>query len=81
MRKTVTSGTAQSLKTLPVEVAGKTGTAQFGTEGKTHSWFIAFAPYENPEIAIAVIVPGGGEGNNAALPVVKETLEWYFQNK
>ena len=81
MRMTVTSGTAQSLKTLPVEVAGKTGTAQFGTEGKTHSWFIAFAPYKNPEIAIAVIVPGGGEGNNAALPVVKKALEWYFQNK
>ena len=79
MRMTVTSGTAQVLKNLPVEVAGKTGTAQFGTEGKTHSWLIAFAPYQNPEIAIAVIVPGGGEGNNAALPVVKETLEWYFK--
>jgi len=80
MRMTVESGTAQSLKSLPVAVAGKTGTAQFGTEGKTHSWFIAFAPYENPEIAIAVIVPGGGEGNSGALPVVREALEWYFNH-
>ncbi|HRY82940.1 MAG TPA: penicillin-binding protein 2 [Candidatus Moranbacteria bacterium] len=81
MRMTIESGTAQTLKTLPVAVAGKTGTAQFGTEGKTHSWFIAFAPYENPEIALAVIVPGGGEGNSAALPVTKEVLSWYFENK
>ncbi|OGI32942.1 MAG: penicillin-binding protein 2 [Candidatus Moranbacteria bacterium RIFOXYA12_FULL_35_19] len=80
MRMTVESGTAQSLKSLPVAVAGKTGTAQFGTEGKTHSWFIAFAPYENPEIAIAVIVPGGGEGNSGALPVAREALEWYFNH-
>ncbi|KKP77943.1 MAG: Penicillin-binding protein 2, partial [Candidatus Moranbacteria bacterium GW2011_GWF2_35_39] len=50
------------------------------TEGKTHSWFIAFAPYENPEIAIAVIVPGGGEGNSGALPVAREALEWYFNH-
>ena len=78
---TITSGTAQTLKTLPIEVAGKTGTAQFGTEDKTHSWFIAFAPYENPEIAIAVIVPSGGEGNNTAVPVTKEALEWYFRDK
>ncbi len=78
MRMTITDGTAQSLKTLPVETAGKTGTAQFGTEGKTHSWFVAFAPYENPEIAIAVIVPGGGESSNGAVPIAKEALTWYF---
>lgn len=78
MRMTVASGTAQSLKTLPVEVAGKTGTAQFGTEGKTHSWFVSFAPYENPEIAMAVIVPGGGESSSGAVPVTREVLSWYF---
>jgi len=81
MRMTVVSGTAQNLKTLPVEVAGKTGTAQFGTEGKTHSWFVAFAPYDNPEIAIAVIVPGGGESHSGAVPVAKEVLNWYFNQK
>jgi len=79
MRMTVTSGTAQILKNLPIPIAGKTGTAQFGTQGKTHSWFTAFAPYNKPTIAIAVLVEGGGEGNSAALPVVKNVLEWYFQ--
>jgi len=78
MRMTVTGGTAQVLKTLPVPVAGKTGTAQFGSEGKTHSWFAAFAPYDNPTIAIVVLVPGGGEGNSAALPVAEEALKYYF---
>ncbi len=81
MRMTVTGGTAQVLKTLSVPAAGKTGTAQFGTEGKTHSWFAAFAPYDNPTIAIVVLVPGGGEGNSAALPVAQKALEAYFSEK
>lgn len=78
MRQTVVSGTARILNDLPVEAAGKTGTAEFGTGDETHSWFIAFAPYDNPEIAIAVLVEGGGEGNSAALPVAKDALGWYF---
>jgi penicillin-binding protein 2 len=78
MKKTVTDGTAQPLKTLPVSVAGKTGTAQFGTEDKTHAWFISFAPFENPEIALAVLVEGGGESHSSAVPVTKEVYEWYF---
>lgn len=78
MRQTIVSGTARVLNDLPVEAAGKTGTAQFGTGDETHSWFIAFAPYNNPEIALAVLVEGGGEGNSAALPIAKDALEWYF---
>lgn len=78
MRQTVTSGTAQSLKTLPVDVAGKTGTSQFGTENKTHSWFISFAPYDNPTIAMVVLVEGGGEGDSFAVPITKNVYEWYF---
>ncbi len=78
MRQTITAGTAQVLKTLPVAVAGKTGTAQFGTENKMHGWFISFAPYDNPKIALAIIVEGGGEGNSSAVPVAKEVYDWYF---
>lgn len=78
MRQTVISGTAQSLKDLPVEVAGKTGTAQFGSEEKTHAWFVSFAPYNNPKIAMVVLVEGGGEGHSSAVPVTKEVYEWYF---
>ncbi len=78
MRQTIISGTAQLLKSLPVEAAGKTGTAQFGSENKTHGWFVSFAPYDNPEIAMAVLVEGGGEGHSTAVPVTNEVLKWYF---
>lgn len=78
MRQTVTGGTAQTLKDLPVAAAGKTGTAEFGGEGKTHGWFVSFAPYDNPEIAMAVLVEGGGEGHSTAVPITRDVLEWYF---
>lgn len=78
MRKTITDGTAQTLKELPVEAAGKTGTAQFGTEDKTHAWFVSYAPYENPEIAMVVLVEGGGEGHSSAVPVTRDVYAWYF---
>ena len=78
MRKTVTDGTAQSLKDLPIAVAGKTGTAQFGAEGKTHGWFVSFAPYENPEIALVIIAEGGGDGHSSGVPVTKEVYDYYF---
>lgn len=78
MRETVTDGTAQSLKDIPVEVAGKTGTAQFGNDQKTHGWFVSFAPFDAPRIAMIVLVEGqGGEGYNA-VPVTREVYQWYF---
>ncbi len=81
MRETVLSGSAKSLNALPIEVAGKTGTAQFGTDNKTHGWFISFAPFENPEIAMVVLAEGGGEGSSSGVPVTKDVFEWYFKNK
>jgi len=78
MRQAVTSGSAQQLNDLGTAVAGKTGTAQFGEEGKTHGWFISFAPYNNPEIAMAILVEGGGEGHSTAVPVTKDVYQWYF---
>lgn len=78
MRQTITSGTAQSLNSLPIEAAGKTGTAQYGSDGKTHAWFVSFAPYDNPTIAMAVLVEGGGEGSSSAVPVTRDVYQWYF---
>jgi len=79
MRQGVLSGSSQSMQDLPVAVAGKTGTAEFGNEGKTHAWYTAYGPYEEPTIAIVVIIEGGGEGHAAALPVAKDALNWYFR--
>lgn len=62
---------------FPVEVGGKTGTAE-NSHGADHGWFVAFAPYEDPEIAVAVLVEQGGHGGSAAAPVAKAILEAYF---
>lgn len=81
MREVVVSGSAGSLRDLPVKVAGKTGTAQYGTQGKAHAWFTAFAPYDKPEIVLTILIEGGGEGGINSVPVAKEVLEWYFKDR
>lgn len=79
MRLTVTEGTAQSLKSLPISVAGKTGTAQFQNNLiHTHGWFVSFAPYEHPTIAMIVLVEGQAENGYHAVPVTKDVYQWYF---
>jgi penicillin-binding protein 2 len=79
MRETVLSGSGRALADMPIAVAGKTGTAQT-TSGldNTHAWFTAFAPYNNPEIALTVLLEKGGGGDIFAVPVVKDVLSWYF---
>lgn len=82
MRGAVTEGSAYLLKDLPIKVAGKTGTAQVtNTFRKTNAWFAGFAPYENPEIAIAIVIEGAGEGSTAAVPVAKQVFEWYYNHR
>ncbi len=78
LREAVLSGSARSLQLLPVSSAGKTGTAQFGSGELTHSWFTAYAPFDEPEIALTVIVESAGGGNDAAVPIVREVLLEYF---
>lgn len=80
MRRTVEAGSARSLNDLPFTSAGKTGTAQFGTEEKTHAWYIGYAPYENPKIVVAILVEGGGEGNAISVPVARRVFEKYLKN-
>jgi len=81
MRENVVTGSGRALADLSIKAAGKTGTAQYYGNKKTHAWYIAYAPYDDPEIALAVIVEGGGEGHVAAVPVAKEVLRWYFEDK
>ncbi|NCN24691.1 penicillin-binding protein 2 [Candidatus Berkelbacteria bacterium CG_4_9_14_3_um_filter_39_23] len=69
-----------------VSGGAKTGTAQTGRKNQngddiTHGWFVAFAPYENPEIAVLVLVEEGGDGYTTALPVAKEILKEYFREE
>ena len=55
---------------LPIKVAGKTGTAE-NPGGENHAWFVGFGPFDNPEIALAVVVDQGGGGSEVAAPVAR----------
>ncbi|HZJ41519.1 MAG TPA: penicillin-binding protein 2 [Patescibacteria group bacterium] len=81
MRQTVTIGSGRYLNSLPVEVAAKTGTAQWSSVKDTHAWFIGFAPYDNPELAFAILLEEGGEGSTTAAPIAYDILKWYFQER
>jgi penicillin-binding protein 2 len=88
-------GTGARARLHDVVVAGKTGTAQVvrlekfqsHEEGEVpyqhrdHAWFTAFAPAENPEIAVTVLVEHGGGGGSVAAPIAKVVLERYFQTR
>ncbi|MCE5287194.1 MAG: penicillin-binding protein 2 [Pelosinus sp.] len=62
---------------FPIMVAGKTGTAE-NPHGDDHGWFVAYAPYDNPTIAVAVIVEQGGYGSDAAAPIARKIMEAAF---
>jgi len=81
MRENVISGAGRVLNDLPVKIAGKTGTAQYAENKKAHAWYTSYAPYDNPEIVLTVIIEGGGEGHKTAVPLVKEVFKWYFKDK
>ena len=63
-------------KDFNISVGGKTGSAEAAND-KVHAWFVGFAPFENPEIAIVVMVENGGHGNYTA-EVVRDIMEEYF---
>ena len=83
-------GTASHIKKIEgIEFAGKTGTAQVYNldKGKTgtkslqdHALFISFAPFESPEIVVAVIVDNGGSGSAVAAPIARDIINFYFKN-
>jgi len=77
MRLAASSGTAWAANVWGIPVAGKTGTAQ-NPHGKAHAWFVGFAPYEEPEIAICVLVENGGSGGGVAAPIGGHYLKRYF---
>jgi penicillin-binding protein 2 len=96
LREAVTSpgGTAWLANLPDVEVAAKTGTAEFcdniavkegfcknGQTLPTHAWFAAFAPYEQPEIAVVVFLYNGGQGSESAGPIAAEVLKAYFSRQ
>ncbi len=83
MRQTVTLGSGRALANVGVEVAGKTGTAQFDARdlSLTHSWFTSYAPFNDPQISLTILGEGAGEGHQVAVPIAKEVYTWWAQNR
>ncbi|MCS6919430.1 MAG: penicillin-binding protein 2 [Fimbriimonadales bacterium] len=79
MARTVDSGTGAAARVAGVRVAGKTGSAEFRKGGKTHAWFIAFAPAENPRVAICVMAEEAGGGGAIAAPIAGQWLRYFFE--
>ena len=83
MRMTVRSGTGQTMQVDGVDVAGKTGTAEYMDRGvrRKHVWCTAFAPADNPEIVVCVMLDNGIGGGKDAGPVVQKILASHFNTK
>ena len=81
MRRVVTDGSSRWYAKLDsIAIAGKTGTSQ-NPHGRDHGWFIGFAPFDNPQIAIAVLVENAGYGSISAVPIASLLIEKYLSGK
>ena len=63
---------------FPIEVVGKTGTAEFETGKETHAWFTGFAPVESPKIVVTVLVEESGSGGKVAGPIARQLFDIYM---
>ena len=81
MRAVVTDGTGKRLNTDKYTVAGKTGSAEFSSNSSsTHSWFTGFAPIDDPQICVTIILEDAGSGNLYATPMAKKIFDEFFRN-
>jgi penicillin-binding protein 2 len=78
----VQKGTGRRLNdgSIPL-TAGKTGTSEVGPGRQPNAMYVGYAPYNNPTMAIAVVVENGGYGGVAALPIAHEVYKVYFKKK
>ncbi len=78
MVSAVKSGTGKKASIRGISVAGKTGTAENEKEGQDHAWFIGFAPADNPQIAVAVVIEYAGKGGGeVAAPIARDVMaQW-----
>ncbi len=80
MVEVVENGTAIRMSGYGYSVGGKTGSAEYNSNRDSHAWFTGFAPAENPEIAITVIIEGAGAGGDYAVPMARRVLDAYFKD-
>ena len=79
MKEVVNTGTGKKLSKLSYTVAGKTGSAEFGTiKGQSHAWFTGYSNTDDPEIVVTVLVEGAGSGSDYAVPMAKRIFDAYY---
>lgn len=83
MRAAVVSpmGTAHTIDGLPFSVCAKTGSAQVKNNSQENALFVGYAPCDNPKIAILILIENSKEGSLNAVPVAKDVLNWYYENR
>lgn len=74
-------GRAYQLNDLPFTSAGKTGSAQYANNTKTNAFFVGYAPFEEPRIALLILVEDAKEGSLNAIPVAKDVFNWYYEHR
>jgi peptidoglycan glycosyltransferase len=79
-------GTGAGARIPGLDIAGKTGTAQMvanskADKGQDHAWFAAFAPVNNPEVVVVVLVERGGKGGQVAAPIARKIFNAIFFEK
>jgi peptidoglycan glycosyltransferase len=81
MEEVVESGTGTRLKEAAYTAAGKTGSAEFGTvKGESHAWFTGYAPADDPQVCVTIMIEGAGAGGDYAVPVAKRIFDEYFSD-
>lgn len=81
LRQAVRTGSARALNAVPLNMAGKTGTAQWSSTRPNHAWFTGYAPADDPQIVVTVLIQEGGDGSTAAVPVAAEFLTWWANER
>lgn len=82
MEAVVESGTATGLSGREYTAAGKTGSAEYNdVKGDSHAWFTGYAPAEDPEVCVTIIVEGAGSGGDYAVPIARRIFDAYFREK
>ncbi len=81
MRDCVVYGSCRRLAHLPINVAGKTGTAQWNQKKDDHAWFTSYAPYEQPEIVLTIMIEEGVAGSTIGTPIADEFYAWWAMYK
>lgn len=79
MELVVKEGTGTKLAKASYTAAGKTGSAEYNSFSDSHAWFTGFAPAEDPQISVTIIVEGAGSGGDYAVPIAKRIFDQYFK--